>query len=163
MCVVGALLQSNVGHAQRTKDPLTATQEEQVRDVADQPNERVKLYITFIEQRTDGIHHAVVHPDTQHPGIEIHDFMQEFTRLIDELQDNLDSYDESHSDIRKSLHFLLEHAAKWPATLNEPPSSPDYDFARKTALETVDGMTNAAKTLLTSQEEYFAKHKPPKK
>lgn len=149
-------------HAQRAKDPLTPDQEEQVREVADQPNERVKLYIKFIEQRTESIHHSVVHPSTQHPGVEIHDFMQEYTRLVDELQDNLDAYDESHSDVRKSLKFLLEHAAKWPDALNEPPASPEYDFVRKSALDATASTTQSATELLKSQEEYFAKH-PEKK
>ncbi|HEY3990501.1 MAG TPA: hypothetical protein VGM02_14460 [Acidobacteriaceae bacterium] len=149
-------------HAQRSKDPLTPDQEEQVRGVADQPNERVKLFITFIEQRTEAIHHAVVRPATQHPGIEIHDNVDAFTSLVDELQDNLDAYDESHSDIRKSLKFLLEHAAKWSAVLREPPGSPDYDFVRKTALDAVASTTQAATELLKSQEEYFSKHKPAK-
>jgi hypothetical protein len=130
--------------------------------VADQPNERVKLYIKFIEQRTDEIHHAVRHPATQHPGVEIHDQMQELTRLVDELQDNLDAYDESHSDIRKSLKVLLEHAAKWPGALNEPPGSPVYDFDRRTAREAVDNLAQAAAALMKSQEEYFGKHKPEK-
>jgi hypothetical protein len=149
-------------YAQRSKDPLTPDQEEQVRAVADQPNERVKLYIKFMELRTDAIHHAVLHPAIQHPGIEIHDRVEEFTRLVDELQDNLDAYDESHSDVRKSLKFLLDRAPKWSAVLREPPGSPDYDFARKTALDAVDSTIHAATELLKSQEEYFGKHKPDK-
>jgi hypothetical protein len=151
-----------IGHAQRAKDPLTRDQEEQVRNVADQPNERVKLFITFIEERTAAIHHSVVRPETQHPSVEIHDELAAFTSLVDELQDNLDAYDESHSDIRKSLKFLLEHMAKWPAALQEPPSSPEYDFARKSASDAVDNTKQAATELLKSQEEYFAKHKPEK-
>jgi hypothetical protein len=149
-------------HAQRSKDPLTPAQEEQVRNVADQPDERVKLYIKFIEERTDSIHHTVLRPATQHPGIDIHNYLEEFTRLVDELQDNLDAYDESHSDIRKSLKVLLDHAAKWPAILQQPHDSPEYEFARKTALEAVDSTTQAATALLKSQEEYFSKHKPDK-
>jgi hypothetical protein len=149
-------------HAQRSKDPLTPDQEEQVRAVADQPNERVKLFITFIEQRTNDIHHTVLRPATQHPGVDIHDSLGEFTSLVDELQDNLDAYDESHSDVRKSLKYLLERMPKWTATLQEPPGSPEYDFARKTALDAVDTTTESATTLLKSQEEYFAKHKPEK-
>jgi hypothetical protein len=152
LCLVAAPL----GHAQRSKDPLTPDQEEQVRAVADQPNERVKLFIKFIEERTDAIHHSVVRPETQHPGIEIHDHLTAFTSLVDELQDNLDAYDESHSDIRKSLKFLLEHAPKWTAVLQQPPGSPEYDFARKTAVDGVDNMKQAAAELLKSQEEYFS-------
>ena len=150
-------------HAQRSKDPLTPNQEEQVRAVADQPNERVKLYITFIEERTEAIHHAVVRPLVQHPGVEIHDRLEELTRLVDELQDNLDAYDESHSDARKSLKFLLERMPKWQSVLQEPSGSPDYDFARKTAVDAVDNLTQSATALLKSQEDYFSKHKPEKK
>ena len=162
MFAAAFLFVPHAAHAQRPKDPLTPAQEEQVRDVADQPDDRVKLYIKFIEERTDSIHRTVLRPRTQHPGIDIHNSLEEFTRLVDELQDNLDAYDESHSDIRKSLKVLLEHAAKWPVILQEPPGSPEYDFARKTALDAVDSTTQAATELLKSQEEYFSKHKPGK-
>jgi hypothetical protein len=162
LCASTFVLVALMAHAQRSKDPLTPDQEEQVRNVTDQPNDRVKLFITFIEQRTAAIHQAVVRPETQHPGVEIHDELTAFTSLVDELQDNLDAYDESHSDIRKSLKFLLEHTAKWPTVLQQPPGSPEYDFARKSALDSVETTTQAATELLKSQEEYFSKHKPEK-
>jgi hypothetical protein len=162
LLAAASFLVAHSAHAQRSKDPLTSDQEEQIRAVTDQPNERVKLYIKFIEERTDAIHHAMLHPVIQHPGIAIHDRMEEFTRLVDELEDNLDAYDESHSDVRKSLKFLLDHAAKWQSVLQEPPGSPAYDFARKTALDAVDNTRQAATELLKSQEEYFGKHKPGK-
>src|ERR1700744_4688991 len=151
LCASTFVLVALMTHAQRSKDPLTPDQEEQVRNVADQPNDRVKLFITFIEERTAAVHQAVVRPQTQHPSIEIHDELTAFTSLVDELQDNLDSYDESHSDIRKSLKLL-----------QQPPGSPEYDFARKSALDSVETTTHAATELLKSQEEYFSKHKPEK-
>jgi len=156
------LVVAPLAQAQRSKDPLTPNQEEQVRNVADQPDERVKLFIKFVEEQTDAIHHSVVRPETQHPSVEIHDHLTAFTSLVDELQDNLDAYDESHSDIRKSLKFLLEHTPKWTAVLQQPPGSPEYDFARKTAMDAVDNTKQAATELLKSQEEYFSKHKPEK-
>jgi hypothetical protein len=162
LCVAACLFLVHSAHAQRSRDPLTPDQEEQVRAATDQPNERVKLYIKFIEQRTDAVHHAVVRPAIQHPGLEIHDGMEEMTRLVDELQDNLDAYDESHDDVRKALKFLLERVPKWQSVLQEPPGSPDYDFARKTAQDAVDSLTQSATALLKSQEEYFSKHKPGK-
>jgi hypothetical protein len=162
LCVAISLSAIYSAHGQRPKDPLTPDQEEQVRAVADQPDERVKLYIKFIEERTEAIHHAVVRPVTQHPGVVIHDRLEVFTRLVDELQDNLDAYDESHSDVRKSLKLLLDHSAKWNAVLEEPPGSPEYDFARKSATDAVASTNEAATALLKSQEEYFSKHKADK-
>jgi hypothetical protein len=103
-----------------------------------------------------------VHPAIQHPGIEIHDRLEELTRLVDELQDNLDAYDESHDDVRKGLKFLLERIPKWQSVLQQPSGSPDYDFATKTATDAIDSLTRSATELLKSQEEYFGKHKPGK-
>ena len=159
----GCVFLFRIGRARAAlKDPLTPDQEEQVRAVTDQPDERVKLFIKFIEQRTDAIHHAVVRPATQHPGVEIHDALNEFTSLVDELQDNLDAYEESHDDVRKSLKVLLEHIAKWRSSLQEPKESPEYEFGRKTATDAVENLRQSASELLKSQEEYFSKHKPGK-
>ena len=133
-----------------------------MRELTDQPDERVKLYIKFIEARTDGIHQTVRRAPDQHPGADIHNFLEEFTRLTDELADNFDAYEQQHVDVRKSLKFFAEHSAKWPAILNEPPSSPDYDFARKTAQEALDSARKTGAELLKEQEVYFAKHKTPK-
>jgi hypothetical protein len=156
------LLPTIAGHAQQSKDPLTPAEEEQVREASDQPSERVKLYINFIEARTAAIDADVHHPATRHPGADIHTAFDQFTRLADELGDNLDAYDQSHTDIRKGLKVLVEQSAKWPAALNEPPSSPEYDFARKTALEAAGSVSDQAQSLLKAQLEYFAKHKAPK-
>ncbi len=148
---------------QQNKDPLTDDQVEQVRDAADRPAERVKLYTKFIEQRTSEIHkQATSRLPSQHPEVELHNLLQEFTRLADELQDNLDSYADEHADMRKPLKELIEHSSKWPAVLNEPQASSQYDFARKTALDAAISTNDLAKKLLKEQEEYFAEHKPPK-
>lgn len=149
--------------AQRSRDPLTPQQEDQIREVADQPNERIKLYLQFIDERTDTIHQTVRRPADQHPGADIHTAMEEFTRLVDELEDNIDAYDQQHVDARKGLKLAIERSSKWSGILNEPPSSPEYDFARKTAIEAADSLHQAATEVSKSQEEYFGKHKPPKK
>jgi hypothetical protein len=149
-------------HAQRPRDPLTPQEEDQVRELSDQPDERVKLYIKFIEARTEPIHQTVRRPSTQHPGADIHNYLEEFTRLVDELADNFDAYEQQHVDIRKSLKFFEEHSAKWLVILNEPPPSPEYDFARKTAQEAVDSARKTGADLFEEQQEYFAKHKTPK-
>jgi hypothetical protein len=133
-----------------------------VREASDEPSERVKLYLKFIDQRTDSIEATVHHPETRHPGADIHTALEQFTRLADELDDNLDAYDQSHTDIRKGLKVLVEHSAKWPAALNQPSPSPEYDFARKTALEAAASVSDQARNLLKQQEEYFAKQKAQK-
>jgi exonuclease VII large subunit len=148
--------------AQSTQDPLTNDQAEQVRDTGDKPIERVKLYMKFIEERTAEIHKLATDPRAQSPNSRLHNLMEEFTRLADELQDNLETYSEEHADMRKTLKELVDHTAKWKTSLQEPKASADYDFARKTALDTADSTTELAQKMLDEQEKYFASHKAPK-
>lgn len=147
---------------QSSKDPLTNTQVEEVRDTGDKPVERIKLYMKYIEQRTAEIHKLATNQRTQTPNARLHNLMEEFTRLSDELQDNLETYSEEHADMRKTLRELVEHTGRWKTSLQEPKTSQDYDFARKTALDTADSTTELARKVLDAQDKYFATHKPPK-
>jgi len=160
---VVATVTSQTLWAQASKDPLTNEQVEQVRDTGDQPVQRIKLYMKFIEERTGEIHKLAADPRAQSPNSQIHNLMEEFTRLADELQDNLDTYSDYHTDMRKTLKDLVERTAKWKTALQEPKPSADYDFARKTALDTADSTTDLAQKMLTDQEQYFASKKASKK
>lgn len=157
-----ALLMTSSVSAQSSKDPLTNEQVEQVRDTGADPVERVKLYMKFIEERTSEIHKMAGNPRAQRPAAQIHNLMEEFTRLADELQDNLETSSDSHIDMRKTLKELVDHSIKWEGSLHEPKPSLDYDFARKTALDTAQSTTELAKKMLTEQEQYFASHKGQK-
>ncbi len=157
------LLFGLAAHAQAAKDPLTNDQVDQVRETGDDPTSRIKLYMKFIEGRTSEIHKISTDARAQSPNVRIHNLMEEFTRLADELQDNLETYSEDHTDMRKTLKELADRSAKWETSLQEPKTSQDYDFARKTAIDTAQSTTQLAKKLLDTQEQYFASHKSQKK
>jgi len=149
-------------HAQAKGDPLSDAEIDQVREVADQPVERVKLYMKFIEQRTDAIQEMVGDTRIQNKPPKLHNLLDEYTRLVDELQDNIDSYDETHSDIRKALKELVPASDKWLAIVNKPPPDPSYDFSRKTAIEAGTSLAEQAKKLQADQIKWFAEHKKDK-
>jgi hypothetical protein len=150
------------GICQSKQDPLSEAEVDQVREVADQPIERVKLYMTFIAKRTDAIQEMVGDTKIQNKPAKFHTLMEEYTRLVDELQDNLDSYDETHSDIRKALKDLVPASEKWLAIINAPPPDPTYDFTRKTAQEAGQSLVDQAKQLQADQLKWFAAHKHDK-
>lgn len=162
VCFLALLVLAGFGprlHAQNQNDPLTEDEIQQIRDNAINPNERIKLYVKFIGQRLDGIRQLVADPKSQNRNAQIRDKLEEFTRLCDELQDNLDTYDSAHADIRKSLKDLVAATAKWPDALNAAPADPSYDFSHKTALEAAQSATDQAKQLSDEQEKYFQEHK----
>ena len=148
--------------SQAQRDPLNEQEIDQIREYADQPVERVKLYMKYVQQRVDAIKEMVGDTKIQNKQAKLRSLMDEFTRLVDELQDNLDSYDETHSDIRKALKELVPASAKWPDVLNKPPPDQAYDFSRKTAIDAAQSLAEQAIKLQVDQEKWFAEHKHDK-
>jgi hypothetical protein len=142
-------------HAQDQNDPLTDDEVQQIRDNAIHPDERIKLYIKFIGERLDAVRQLASPRASANEKAEVHDKLDEFTRLCDELQDNLDTYDSAHADIRKSLKDLATASAKWPATISGLPADPRYDFAQKVALEAAQSAVDEVKHLSVEQDVYF--------
>lgn len=145
--------------AQRTRDPLTPQEADQIANLRDQPDQRIKLFQKFIQQRIDAIKAIGSSPQENDLKADLRDKYQEFTRLSDELQDNLETFDEAHADIRKALKDLVRDSAKWPTVLKE--ASPDrmYNFSRETALDSAQSTIDQANQLYGSQEKYFKTHK----
>jgi hypothetical protein len=145
--------------AQKNRDPLNDNEVDQIRELRDQPVPRIKLYLKFIEDRIAAIKEIGPNPKAEDRKAALRAKLEEFTRLSDELQDNLDTFDEAHADIRKALKDLVQTSAKWPDILNQAAADPSYDFSRKTALEAAMSTSDQAKKLLESQQKYFAEHK----
>ncbi|HEX3435392.1 MAG TPA: hypothetical protein VHT24_01395 [Pseudacidobacterium sp.] len=145
--------------AQAQKDPLNPDEVEQVREYADRPIDRLKLFQKFIDQRIDAITKLSSDKKTPNRNAELRARIEEFTSLVDELQDNLDAYDQEHADIRKALKLLAPSSEKWQPTLQMPEANPSYDFARKTAAEAAKSAADQIKELQADQEKYFAEHK----
>lgn len=147
-------------HAQiDPNDPLTEDEIQQIRDNKTNPNERIKLYIKFVDDRLSALRQLSAQPKGNNRSAQIRDKLEEFTRLCDELQDNLDMYDEAHADIRKSLKDLKDDAAKWPATLDALPPDQNYEFSQKMAVEAAQSAQDEAKQLAEEQDIFFTAHK----
>jgi hypothetical protein len=139
-------------------DPLTDEEIQAVRDTKIHPNERIELYVKFIDQRLDAVKNLAGHK-SENEKIQVHDKLDEFTRLCDELQDNLDTYDDAHADVRKALKELVADSAKWSAEINSAGDDPSLDFSRKSALEAAQSATDEARKMSIEQEAYFDAHK----
>jgi hypothetical protein len=149
--------------AQSKKDPLTEQQVEDVREAGTDPPQRIKLFAGYIEDRTTEIHTLNTDRGAQNKGVRIHQQLEEFTRLADDLEDNMDNFNEQHADLRKVLKEVIDKSAAWTAILNEPPPSSQYDFARKTALEANQSVHESATQMLDEQTKYFIEKKKEEK
>ncbi len=146
-------------HGQKARDPLSGKQADEVRELGDHPVERVKLFLKFVNERAGAIHDLTPHSTENSRPAELRARYEEFTRLADELAENVDTYHHDGADIRKALRLVTESSAKWPDVLKAPVPDETYDFVRRTALDAAEAVRDEAQKLLGSEEAYFATHK----
>jgi hypothetical protein len=149
--------------AQSKKDPLTEQQIEDVREAGDQPLQRIKLFVGYVEERANAIHSLTTEAGAQNKTARMHNLLDEFTRLSDDLEDNMDNFNDQHADLRKVLKEIVDKSSQWGTVLNQPPPSNQYDFVRKSALEANQSVHDAAVQMVADQEKYFAEKKKEEK
>jgi hypothetical protein len=149
-------------HAQTEDKVLTDAEVEQLRTSAYVPNDRVMVFIKFLDDRNKDIQTLFAHP--RRPGREqdTHDLLEQFTSIADELNDNLDDYGPHHRDLRKALPKLLEATERWSSNLKSPPDNDAYNVVRKLALESIRDLREEATRLIEEQKAWFIAHPPPK-
>ena len=149
-------------HAQSTDNALSEGEVEQLRSAAYVPNDRVLVFIKFLDDRNKDIQTLFAHP--RRPGREqdTHDLLEQFTAIADELNDNLDDYGPHHRDIRKALPKLVEATERWSSNLKTPPDNDAYNVSRKLALEAVRDLREEATRLIDEQKTWFLAHPPAK-
>jgi chromosome segregation ATPase len=152
--------------AQRRGDPLTAAEGDQLRDAAQVPAERIKLYIEFSRKRLTSLEKMRADPKVSDRPRQTHDQLQNFLDVYDELNENIDTFVDRKADLRKPLKSVIEADTEFQARLRALKSSIDtskeetsqYEFLLTSLLDTVDSGVQDHRQLLSEQEE-AAKHK----
>lgn len=155
---LSALLAVPCLHAQQKSSALSDGEVEQLREAAYIPNDRIAVFVKFLDARSKLILDLTAKP--RRPGREddLHDLFEQFNSIADELNDNLDDYGPRHRDLRKELPKLVEATERWSTALRTPPDSEPYNLARKLALESVRDVREEATRLIEDQRTYFAAH-----
>lgn len=148
--------------AQRRRDPLTDTETDQLREVAMEPEKRLKLYVDFARARLAAIDQLRSDPKfAAERGRRIHDLLEDFTTLEDELDDNVQDYAARKADLRKPLAVVIQADSEFQLNLRTlEESAPEaearqYKFVLTNALESVDQNLDSCRELLARQQAEF--------
>ncbi len=154
--------------AQR-RDALTDVESDQLREVAQEPLKRFKLLIKFATERLDTVDRLKDEPKTADRGKKLHDALDDFRQIIDELDDNIDDYSDKQADLRKPLSEIVSAETSFEARMKaikdwseDPKHTIDfksYSFALQDAMESVSLSLGDAKKTLEEQNVAFANAK----
>lgn len=152
------------------RDPLTENESDQIRELADQPDKRMELFLKFIGARFETIEQMQGDPRlAAGRGQHVHDLLQDITALVDELDDNIDDYVDKKEDIRKSLKQVIEADTSYQLklrTLKEQNEKSkefgDYNFVLQDATDAVNGSLDDAREALDEQQKTLKEEKKKK-
>jgi len=165
------LLAGNAAAQQHHRDPLSNLEIDQLRDAAQLPEVRLKLYVDYARTRLDKLQQVRADPkaaDTkaEDRGQQTRDALQDFLDIYDELNTNVDTFSDRNQDLRKALKPVIEADTEFGSKLrafkaslaSTPQEAESYAFLLGTAIDTVDAAAKDHRDLLAEQEEAF-KHK----
>lgn len=163
LLLVGSMFAAGQAHR---RDPLTDAEIDKVRDAAQIPEVRLKLYISFARGRLDKVQQIHSDPKATDREQQTRDALQEFLDVYDELNTNVDTYADRGTDLRKALKPVIEADTEFGAKLralrsslsNNAQEGRDDEFLIGSALQGVDSGAKDHRDLLAEQEEAF-RHK----
>jgi septal ring factor EnvC (AmiA/AmiB activator) len=141
-----------------TDGPYSQAEIEQLRDSAPVPMDRMRVFESILTTRERDIAALVAKPHRPGYAEEMHDELEQFAQIIDELNDNLDEYSKNHRDVRKELPKLLKESERWGTVLRSPPEDEEYSIVKKIALDNLKDMHDLAAEMQTDLEAYFKAH-----
>lgn len=167
--IVFALICSLPLSAQRNRDPLTEKEADQIRELAEDPVKRIRLMVKFARARMAVIEQLRSDQKmASEQADKIGDLLEEFSYLVDEIDDNLSSYDNKGQDLRKALRTVIEADTEFQLKLrtireSAPPEQlKQFSFALESATDSVNASADSARAMLDDQVAKKGKEKPEK-
>jgi hypothetical protein len=160
-CALALLLPGPGLRAQRNRDPLNNAEIDELRDTNQEPEKRLKLIVKFAAARLDSIDQLLA--DAQVPPADkpekIHDLLQDFLSIYDELGDNLDMYTDQKADLRKALRDVIQGDSEFRVRLRrmkdaarDPAAEKEYGFALDNAIDAVNAGSDEHHKLAAEQK-----------
>lgn len=147
------------------RDPLTETEVDQLREVTQEPVKRIKLIVKFARARMLAIEQMRADPKLASTRAKpLHDLLEDFDSIAEELDRNLDMYSRQKTDLRKPLKEVIEAYTEWQLKLRSIKETDladakvaaemkEIEFPLDSAVETVNAGLDSAREMMDEQNQ----------
>lgn len=154
----GAMLWGPATRAQRPeKDYLSDIEADKIRD-AETPNERVKLFMTFAEDRLKKFQYELDHPSPNKHSEMLNYLINSYSGCVDDAADIIQVSLSKQENIREGIDLMASKTKEFLATLQKYASAgPELEIYKENLADAIEGTQDA----LNDAEKGKKKAAPP--
>lgn len=157
MCVFGP--GARTAHGRQTKkDYLSDSEADKIRD-AQTPSERIKLFITFADDRIQKLKYTLAHPNTfdKNRGEELNGLINSYSGCVDDAADLIQLGHEKQQDIRAGIKILKAKTQEFLTYLQDlQKSGPELDSYKDTLDDAVEATQDALDDATKAEKDISA-------
>jgi hypothetical protein len=105
--------------APQQKDYLTALEADKIRDAEKDSNERIKLFLTFAEDRLKKFQYELEHPSSNRHADMLNSLLNAYVGCVDDAADLMQLGIEKQENIRKGIDLMAARSKEFLAILEK--------------------------------------------
>ena len=139
------------------KDYLSAVEADKIRD-AETSNDRIRLFITFAEDRLKKFQYEIEHPSSNHHGEMLNALLNAYVGCVDDAADTIQLGIEKQEDIRKGIDLMASRTKEFlPILQKYSANGPDLEIYKDNLDDAIEGTQDA----MNDAEKAKKKVSPP--
>jgi hypothetical protein len=127
------------------KDYLSSIEADKIRN-AESPDERIKLFLSFADDRLKKLQYELEHPSQTRHAEMLNSLLNAYVGCIDDAADVIQLGIEKQQNIRKGIDLMAEKTKEYLVILQKiPTDSPDAEMYKENLEDAKEGTQDASK------------------
>ena len=127
------------------KDYLSALEADKIRD-AETSNERIRLFLTFAEDRLKKFQYELEHPSSNHHVEMLNALLNAYVGCVDDAADTIQIGIEKQEDIRKGVDLMASRSKEFlPVLQKYSANGPELEIYKDNLDDAIEGTQDAMK------------------
>jgi hypothetical protein len=142
-CYFALVVSSAAGARVPQKDYLTSVEADKVRD-AETTNERIKLFLSFADERLKKFQYELDHPSTNRHADMLNSLMNAYSGCVDDASDLVQLGIEKQESIRPGVDLMATRTKEFLAILEKlSTDGPELDLYKENLDDAIEGTRDA--------------------
>jgi hypothetical protein len=143
LCFVLVAALVPLGRPVPQKDYLTSTEADKIRD-AETSNERIKLFLSFADDRLKKFQYELDHPSANRHADMLNSLMNAYSGCVDDASDLIQLGIEKQENIRLGVDLMASRTKEFLAILEKlSPDGPELDLYKENLDDAIEGTRDA--------------------